>query len=255
VSASGQLVGRAEELATLRTLIANAREGVAGSTLIVGEPGIGKSSLLRAALSESAPAEVLEVTGYEAESNLAFSGLQRLLRPLAGFRGRLPSHQSEALRVAAGLAEGPPPERALVGLAVLSLLAHAAESRLVVCSVDDAHLVDRESLEVLGFVARRLSAESLVFLFSSRDDATAARALAGVEVLPLGGLDTQAAMTLLTRSLPEVLEPAVAAGIAERTQGNPLALTELSQHWSAGELTTASFAHAPVPIGRQLEDH
>src|SRR4029077_4542123 len=80
---------------------------------------------------------------------------------------RLPLPQREALRTAFGMSAGSAPDRFLVGLAVLSLLSDTAEQQPLVCLVDDEQWLDRTSAEVLGFVARRLMAESVALIFAA----------------------------------------------------------------------------------------
>ena len=83
------------------------------------------------------------------------------------------------------MSSGPAPDRFLVGLAVLSLLSEAAEERPLICLVDDEQWLDRASAQVFAFVARRLEAESIGFVFAARkpsDD------LAGLPELVVEGL-------------------------------------------------------------------
>ena len=109
---------------------------------------------------------------------LAFAALQQLCAPLLDRVDRLPAPQLDALGVAFGLRSGEAPDRFLVGLAVLSLLADAAEERPLVCVVDDAQWLDRESAQTLVFVARRLLAESVALLLVTREPGDGARGIA-----------------------------------------------------------------------------
>ncbi len=138
---------------------------------------------------------------------MPYAALQRLGAPFTEHLPKLPPRQVAALRIAAGLDEGPPPDRYLVGLGMLSLLAAAGESEPLVCVVDDAHLVDAESLEVLAFVARRLEAESIALLLGSRPDARVDLVASGVPVLDLAGLERRAAVELLNRTAASIDRP------------------------------------------------
>lgn len=247
--------GRDAERGAIHTLIANARNRVGGAVLIEGDPGVGKTTLIEDVLRGSASVRVLRISGFEVEAEFPYAALQRLGGPLAEYAAGIPDLQRAALRVAVGLGEGNPPHRALVGLGVLSLLSQASDDRPTVCVVDDAQYLDSESIEILGFVARRLSAERLALIFSSREDAGVARALAGVPRLQLSGLDVESAAALLQHSVDGDLDPMIVARFVEFTGGNPLALRELGAQWSAEQLTAVAIAHEPVPIGRKLEDH
>ncbi|WP_369051808.1 AAA family ATPase [Kineococcus terrestris] len=249
------LLGRDGELQRVGELLGRARNGRGGALLLTGEPGIGKTALLRAATSHPAGAQLLRVDGYEAEATLPFAALQRLLTPLRAHLAALPEQHQRALRVAAGTAEGPPPDRFLVGLGVLGLLAAAGEEAPLVCAVDDAHLLDEESADALAFVARRLRAESVALVVAARDDPALVARTAGVPVLRLEGLAPDAAAALLRSSLPRAIDPAAAARIAAATGGNPLALIDLAGELGVRDLTESSFAEEPLPVGRHLEAH
>ena len=112
--------------------------------------------------------ELVRAAGVECEMELAFAGLHQLCAPLLDRDRRLPGPQRDALRAALGLSAGPAPDRFLVGLAVLGLLAEVATERPLVCVVDDAHWLDRASAQAMTFVARRLVAESVALVFATR---------------------------------------------------------------------------------------
>ncbi|MET4157023.1 AAA family ATPase [Agromyces sp. PvR057] len=247
------LLGRAGERERLAELVGSARNGRGSALLIRGEPGIGKTALLDEATRELAGVRVVRADGFEAEQAMPYATLQRLGSPFTELVATLPPRQASALRIAAGIDDGPPPDRYLVGLGTLSLLAAAAERHPLVCVVDDAHLVDAESLEVLAFVGRRLEAESVALVLCTRPEARVDVAAAGVAVLELGGLDAPTSVQLLNRSATEPVDPFLATRFAEETGGNPLALIDLAREFTAQQLTDSSLAVGPVPIGLRLE--
>jgi DNA-binding CsgD family transcriptional regulator len=255
VGSVGVLVGRDAEQRRIGSLIGAARNGHGGALHLVGEPGIGKTALLDDATGRSMGVRAFRVDGFEAESSIAYAAMQRLLLPLRAYLPSIPGRHQEALRVAAGVAEAPAPDRFLVGMGVLGLLAAAARTAPVLCVVDDAHHLDPESLDALCFVARRLEAESVALLFASRRDEDLTARMPGVPDLELAGLGTESAVRLLASSHPEPIDPAAAALIARATGGNPLALIDLARGMSGTELSRLGLADEPVPIGRRLEAH
>src|SRR4051794_29359751 len=161
--------GRASEREVLDRLLENARAGHSGAVVIRGEAGIGKTALLRYAARQASGFRVAQVAGVECEMELPFAGLHQLCSPMLGRLDALPEPQRVALSVAFGLSSGEAPDRFLVALAVISLLSEIAEERPLLCLVDDAQWLDAASAKVLGFVARRLLAESVGMVFSVRD--------------------------------------------------------------------------------------
>jgi hypothetical protein len=123
------LYGRGVELAAIDRLLEGMRSGRAGSLVLRGEAGIGKTALLDAAAENAAGARVLRVTGVESEAELPFAGLHALLRPVLDEVGALPERQAVALRGALGMGEASVADRFAVGLGVLSLVAELAESQ------------------------------------------------------------------------------------------------------------------------------
>src|ERR1041384_3961028 len=156
-SSSG-LLDRETERDVLDRLVAGVRAGQSRVLVLRGEAGVGKTALLRYLSAAANGCRIARAAGVESEMELAFAGLHALCAPMLGRLGHLPVPPREALGTAVGMGAGPPPDRFLVGLAVLSLLADTAEEQPLICIIDDAQWLDRVSAQTLAFVARRLLA-------------------------------------------------------------------------------------------------
>ena len=185
---------------------------------------------------------------------LPFAGLHQLCAPMLGQLDPLPKPQKEALQVALGVAQGNPPDRFLVALAALSLMSEVAEERPLVCLVDDAQWLDSASGQVLGFVARRLLAESVALVFGVREP-SAEHQLAGLPELLVRGLDEEDACALLEAIIPGRLDEGVRDRIVAETRGNPLALLELSRSMSIAELAGGFAVPKKGDVPGQIEEH
>jgi hypothetical protein len=164
------LTGRRVERTLLDQLVGQvARSGTSRALVIHGEAGVGKSALLDYVAGHAHGCTVLRAGGVQSEMELPFAGLHQLCASLLDQVGALPAPQRQALQVAFGLSEGAPPERFVIGLGVLGLLSHVAADRPLICLIDDQQWLDRCSAQVLGFVARRLGAESVGMVFATRD--------------------------------------------------------------------------------------
>src|ERR1700759_2225724 len=194
VSRPSGFVGRTSERDMLDGLLARVRRGESDALVIRGEAGIGKTALLRDAARQASGFRVAEVTGVEAEMELPFAGMHQLCAPMLDRLHALPTPQREALSVALGLAAGEAPERFVIGLAALSLLAAVAEERPLLCLVEDAQWLDGASSQILGLVARRVRAESVAIIVAVRDPAPAAdfRGLSELRLEGLGDADARA---------------------------------------------------------------
>lgn len=229
-----RLRGRDDECRILTELASTVRSGTSQVMVLRGEPGVGKTALLDHLL-ESAPGfRRVEVTGVESDMELAFAAVQQLCAPLMVHADELPQPQREALDVALGRGLGPTPDRFLVGLAVLSLLAAASSERPVLCVVDDAQWLDQVSAQILAFVARRLLAEPVAVVFAARH--VGAEALTGLPELPVNGLSDRDARELLNSVVPGRIDDHVRDRIVAETRGNPLALLEVPRNVEAAEL-------------------
>ena len=217
--ASG-LTNRRDECAVLDQLVNAVQAGMSRVLVVRGEPGVGKSVLLDYLARGASHCRVMRATGVESEMELAFAGLHQLLSPVLDLLERMPVPQREALRTAFGLSAGPAPDRFLVGLAVLGLLSEAATERPLICVVDDEQWLDRASVQVLGFVARRLAAEPVGLVFAAR---MAGTELAGLPELAVEGLGEEDARALLDSALTGSLDARVRDLIVAETRGNPLA--------------------------------
>ncbi|GIF73360.1 helix-turn-helix transcriptional regulator [Asanoa siamensis] len=220
------LLGRATERAALDRLLTDARQGRSGTLVLRGEAGVGKTALLDYAADRAAGSVVLRADGTESEMELPFAGLHQLCAQLLDRLDRLPAPQRDALGVAFGLSTGRPPDRFLVGLAVLTLLAGGVARRPVLALVDDAQWLDRSSVWTLAFVARRLRAEGVALVVAERAGADDSD-LTGLPALTVSGLGEPDAHALLATVVHGKLDARVRNRIVAETQGNPLALREL----------------------------
>ncbi|GIJ60968.1 helix-turn-helix transcriptional regulator [Virgisporangium aurantiacum] len=233
------LHGRLRERTVLDDLLAAARSGRSGALVLRGEAGIGKSALLAYAAGAAADLRVLRCAGIESESEFPFAAVHQVLRPLTGLIDAIPARQAEALRAAFGAAPAAGGDRFLVSLAVLSVLAEAAEERPVLCLIDDAHWLDGASADALTFVARRLDADGVALVFAARDGFAAP----GLPELTVTGLDRAEAGALLAERSAVELPDAVRDSVVASTAGNPLALLELPAALTKAQLS----GHSPLP--------
>jgi DNA-binding CsgD family transcriptional regulator len=236
--------GRAAERARVEGLLAKARAGQSGTVVICGAAGSGKTTLLAHAIERARGFTVLRATGVEAELDISFSGLQELLSPLVELVDEVPEPQREALHAALDLAPSAKLPRGAVFRAVLSVLAAAAESRPILCVVDDAHMLDPASASALAFAARRVKVEGIAMLFAVDDEEPSS--FAGLERLHLDGLDAEATRELLEERARATVAPEVVRRIRDATGGNPGALVDVAAVLGADEL--AGRAPLPVPL-------
>jgi len=247
------LYGREAERSRIGELLDGARQSRSAVLVISGEPGVGKSALLEDARDHATDMRVLSGTGVESEAHLPFAALHQIVRPVLGHIEDLPKPQAAALRGALGLAAGGSDDRFLVSLAALSLLADAAESRPLVCLVDDAQWLDDASADALVFVARRLEVEGIVMLFGAREGELRRFEAPGLPELRLGGLDSTAAAALIDRQAGAALSSEIRDRLIVETGGNPLALLELSSTLSEAQLSGAEALVAPLPVTARVE--
>ncbi len=247
--ASGSLlVGRQHECAVLDELVSTVRRGRSKVLVVRGEPGIGKTTLLRYLCHHAPGCRVVSTTGVESEMELTYAGLQQLCEPFLAGLDRLPAPQQDALGVAFGLRAGDRPDRFLVGLAVSGLLSEAARERAVICVVDDAQWLDSASAQTLAFVARRLGAEAVAIVSAARVPSELSE-VSDLPELVVEGLSDQDARTLLDAMVTGPLDEGIRTRFLSETRGNPLAMVQLPRGLTPEEVA-GGFGEAGALTGR-----
>ncbi|MGZ4757000.1 MAG: AAA family ATPase, partial [Acidimicrobiia bacterium] len=227
--------GRNSERQVLDRLLDQVRMGESAVLVLRGEAGAGKTALLRYCARQASGFRLVEIAGVESEMELPYAALHQLCAPMLSRLGRIPLPQQEALRIAFGQSPGGAPDRFVVALATLSLLAEVATERPLLCLVDDAQWLDATSAMVLGFVARRLLGESVAMLVGVHAPIDEPP-LVGMPELHVGGLIDTDARSLLGSVVAGRLDERVRDRIVAETRGNPLALLELARGMPAAEL-------------------
>jgi DNA-binding CsgD family transcriptional regulator len=248
---TSRLRGRGREAGVLTGLLTAVRAGESRVLVVRGEAGVGKTALLDYLAGQAQGCRVVRVAGVQSEMEFAFAGLHQLCGPMLGWLDRLPASQRDALRTVFGLSAGPPPDRFLVALAVLSLLSEAAAEQPLVCVVDDEQWLDQASAQALGFAARRLAADPVALVFAAREPG---EELAGLPELTVEGLAERDARALLDSALTGPLDARVRDQILAESGGNPLALLELPRGMTPAELAGGFGLLGAGSVAGRIED-
>jgi DNA-binding CsgD family transcriptional regulator len=247
------IIGREAALARLRGLVEPAPPS-SQVLLVIGEAGTGKTVLLAdaAGRGRSAGTRVLSVTSRESESKLAFAGLHQLLRPVLSSAAALPGRQAQALMGAFGLTADPgAPDPLLTSVAVLTLLSDLSERSPVLVVADDAHWLDRGSLEALAFAGSRLDAERVVLLVGARGQAPPPgfdRGFPELQLEPLSAADAG----LLLDGQPRPPRGRARLQVLAQAAGNPMALIELSTVITDDPAASRRWTAEPLPLTDRL---
>jgi DNA-binding CsgD family transcriptional regulator len=247
------LLDRELERGRIDRVLELARQGRSATLVLQGGPGTGKTTLLDYAVESGRDFEIVRVLGIESEAELGFAALHQLVLPFQAGLDSLPEPQRDALAGALGLRRSDPPDRFLLALAALTLLAGAATRRPLLCVVDDAQWLDRESAGILGFIARRLGADAIAMLFAVRDPSERIADLEGIPWVQIGGLPPEEAAQLLASAVAGDVDRGVSEQIIAQTGGNPLGLIELGGELSREQLAGEASLPELLPLGRSLQ--
>ncbi|WP_225823573.1 ATP-binding protein [Streptomyces naphthomycinicus] len=249
------ILGRAAELSRVGELL----EAVAGTgpqvLVLTGEPGAGKSTLVdwAAGQGRARGLRTLRVRGSEGEAGLGLSGIHQLLHPLLP-GDTLPAPQREALDRAFGPAAVPGAvtlDQLSLCVSVLALLGDAAARQPLLLLVDDAQWLDLGSVDVLGFLARRLEGTPVVMLLAAREEAVPARFDRDFPQVTVGPL-SRAAAGLLLDAQPAPPRGRARTQILQQAAGNPLALIELPRALAQGRNGAGRDGGTAVPLTARL---
>ena len=234
------MIGRADELQAIERFVAALASGPA-VLLFEGEPGIGKTTLMRVGVEAAREqgAHVLACTASPSETRLAYAALADLLRTVdPAVLEALPDPQREALdgallRARPGDSEV---DRRAVGTAALSVVEALARDAPVVLATDDVQWLDRSSAHVVEFCARRLPARAGLLASRRLDEPsewTAAllrvHAPERIEVRTLPPLSAADLQHVLRERLPRPLDRRTLARVHEASGGNPFYALELAR--------------------------
>jgi DNA-binding CsgD family transcriptional regulator len=246
-----ELIDRDAERDTLDQFVAAVRIGDSQALVVSGDAGVGKTALLDYLAGQATGCRVERAAGVQSEMELPFAALHQLCSPMLDKLQGLPVPQCEALQTAFGMSSGPAPDRFLVGLGVLGLLSEVAGEQALVCLIDDEQWLDRASAQILGFVARRLVAESVGLVFAVRIPSDE---LAGLGEMRVEGLQETDARALLDSALTGPLDARVRDQILAETQGNPLALLELPRGLTTQQLAGGFGLPGTVELSGSIDE-
>ncbi len=242
------LVGREPELDHLDGWLDGVVAGRSRPLLLEGEPGIGKTSLLRAVQTRAlhVGARSLAVTPIPTATGLAFAGLGAVFGPLRAHAADLDPSTVGPLQLAVADPAAAANPVALSG-GLVAVLAAAAERQPLVLIIDDGQWLDRSSAEVITAALRGLALDQVGLLVAVRSGEP--HPFDELQRLPIAGL-SHAATSELFASMR--VDDTVLAQCWEATRGNPLALEVILRGLDEEERVGARPLPDPLPVADSI---
>jgi tetratricopeptide (TPR) repeat protein len=246
-------VGRVAELARVAEVVSRVEAGQPWLVAIEGDPGMGKTSLVRRCLAGSPGLRVLWARGDQAEIDLDFGLVDQLLRAAGNV--------SRPVRRADG--SGSPASSFAVGAFLLEVVGEQGAKGPVAIVVDDLQWADRKSVEALTFMLRRLSVDPVLAIAiyrgpGDRLDEAAQRMLLSVENrlrIPLGGLGPEEVASLAAALRVGSLDDEAVQWLYQGTGGHTLYLrTVLSEGFNLDPQAPGRLA-LPRSLATAIGDH
>jgi DNA-binding CsgD family transcriptional regulator len=249
---AGEIVGRSEALAVIGSFLADVATG-GPALVVVGEPGLGKTTLLdhAAAVAVRADQRVLRTTAVEFETHVGLAGLHQLIAPVAHAIRALDAPHSGVLATVFGSGSSLSVDRLAIAAALRAMLREVSREAPVLVAVDDLHWLDRPSAGVLTLLVHQLPA-SVGFLGTTRPAAEGFFERARLNECVLSPLTASESEMLLDLRYPDLAVHRRRRVLAS-AMGNPLALVELPAAMSGSANDLPSWDSTVVPLNRRLQ--
>ncbi|MFD6199133.1 AAA family ATPase [Mycobacteriaceae bacterium NPDC060252] len=233
-----RFIGR-DDLRNAVTRVATDAENPPNVLLLVGDAGIGKSTLLMDAVAAATQSghQVLFAAGGEPELLHAYTSLTELVWPLHQHVNELPAPLRDTLNDILGVSTAPSPRGPImIRHALLALLKSASRERPLLLALDDVDLLDRDTYEVVTSVSRRLIGTSVSVIMTARRRESLAGFDSVITVLDVPPLTDREASDLLDAQAPPP-ERGVRGELIRWSGGNPLALIEGARFYGVSGAT------------------
>ncbi len=267
-SAGSDLIERDEELGVLAVALARLEDRVGGVVTVTAPAGLGKTTLVEHAIARATGAGLRVRTAAPGpqERHFAYGVMRTLLEaPLHDADDEERTRLLEGAAVLAGdlllrgTAPGPDATTSIAHsmLWLCTALTDGAAPLLLV--IDDAHWADRPSLEVIGYLARRVSDVPVLIVLAFRPEVPEAASdllsLIGdgrfAESLRLRPLTVAGSAQLVRRSAPAIPMD-VCRRCHNAAHGNPWLVAELGHQVASHGPSSLSFPGAPDTTVRAL---
>ena len=249
-------VGRSAEIARISEVITRVQAGEPWLVAIEGDPGIGKTALVRHCLAQAVDLKVLSARADPAETDLDLGIVDQLLRAAGGAA-------PPVLAEAGTGGTAPPVSSFAAGARLLEVVSGQQSAGAVAIVVDDLQWADHMSVEALTFTLRRLSVDPVLAVViyrgtGDRLDETARRLLISVENqlrISLDGLGLKDVAALAAELKTESLEDEAVQWLYNHTGGHALYLRTVLSEGFDFDPRSPGRAALPASLAAAIGDH